>query len=131
MSFAIANSPACSDHTMTANELAEGHATVWAIFKDNTAVAMGALKALSGTNCELKSMHVLDGHRGDGLADKILLTVMDAGRSAGMTDMFLETGSQPPFAAARSFYARHGFEFCPPFEGYTEDPASVFMTRAL
>ncbi len=129
--FAIANSPACSDHTMTADELSDADMTMWAIFKGDTAVAMGALKPLAGANGELKSMHVLDGHRGDGLADKILTTVMRAGRAAGMTAIFLETGSQPPFEAARAFYSRHGFDFCLPFEGYVEDPASVFMTRAI
>ena len=30
-----------------------------------------------------------------------------------------------------AFYARFGFAFCEPFDAYTKDPNSVFMTRLL
>lgn len=43
----------------------------------------------------------------------------------------LETGSQPAFAPARALYARFGFEPCGPFDAYTNDPNSFFMTRKL
>lgn len=39
-------------------------------------------------------------------------------------------GFSPP-VAARALYARAGFAECGPFEGYHEDPNSVFMTKAL
>ena len=32
---------------------------------------------------------------------------------------------------ARQLYAKAGFDECPPFEGYTLDPNSVYMTRTL
>jgi len=32
---------------------------------------------------------------------------------------------------AQRMYERFGFERCPPFADYVEDPNSVFMTRAL
>ncbi len=35
------------------------------------------------------------------------------------------------FAAARAFYARHGFVDCPAFGDYIADPNSVFMTLRL
>ena len=38
---------------------------------------------------------------------------------------------QPTFVAARALYARAGFVECPPFEGYSDDPNSVFMTKVL
>jgi putative acetyltransferase len=38
---------------------------------------------------------------------------------------------QPTFIAARALYARAGFVICGPFEGYRDDPNSVFMTKAL
>jgi putative acetyltransferase len=35
------------------------------------------------------------------------------------------------FLPARRLYERAGFVECPPFEGYREDPMSVFMTKVL
>ena len=52
-------------------------------------------------------------------------------RKDGFTRLSLETGVQPTFVAARALYARAGFQECPPFEGYWDDPNSVFMTKVL
>ena len=54
-----------------------------------------------------------------------------AARAAGFARLSLETGVQPTFIAARALYERAGFEICGPFEGYDEDPNSLFMTRSL
>ena len=116
---------------MEAADLADAGAQFFAAFDGDTPVAMGALKRITQQHGELKSMHVLSTRRGTGLADAILTRLTDEAKAAGMTRVSLETGSQPPFAAARAFYTRHGFAFCPPFEGYVEDPHSVFMTKEL
>ena len=126
-----ASSPACSVHAMEAADLAEAGVRFFAAFDGETPVAMGALKRISDGHGELKSMHVIAARRGEGLADAILSRLLDEARAGGMRRVSLETGSQPPFAAARAFYLRHGFEDCPPFEGYVEDPHSVFMTKRL
>jgi putative acetyltransferase len=52
-------------------------------------------------------------------------------RAAGFARVSLETGTQEMFRPAQMLYERAGFICCPPFEGYVEDPNSVFMTRAL
>jgi putative acetyltransferase len=49
----------------------------------------------------------------------------------GIRSLWLETGTTPDFDAARRLYESEGFAYCGPFEGYVEDPFSVFMTRAL
>ena len=126
-----ASSPACSVHAMEAADMAEAGVQFFAAFADDAPVAMGALKRLSADHGELKSMHVVSAHRGQGLADAILARLIDEARVGGMVRVSLETGSQPPFAAARAFYARHGFTNCPPFEGYVLDENSVFMTREV
>lgn len=95
------------------------------------AIGMGAFKHLSGRAAEIKSMHVLAELRGRGLARAMLNHLVAEARAAGVTRLYLETGSQPGFAAARALYARAGFAECPPFEGYRPDPASVFMVRDL
>ena len=101
------------------------------VCEDDATVAMGALKQLSGTHGELKSMHVREDRRGGGLADRVLERLVEAAREAGLARLSLETGSQDAFAPARAFYVRHGFAFCEPFEGYALDPNSVFMTRTI
>ena len=116
---------------MDAGALADAGARFFAVFEGEEAVAMGALKALSGSEGELKSMHVRSDRRGQGLADAVLGRLLEVARRAGMARVNLETGSQEAFAPARAFYARHGFTFCAPFEGYVEDPNSVFMTRLV
>lgn len=126
-----ASSPACSVHAMEPKDLAEADVRFFAVFDAGEPVAMGALKRLSGTGGELKSMHVREDRRGDGLADIVLAALIEAARDQDMTRLSLETGSQDAFKAARAFYQKNGFAVCPPFEGYVEDPASVFMTRVL
>ena len=126
-----ASSPACSVHAMEASDLLEAGADFFAAFEGEDAVAMGAIKLVEPGHAELKSMHVLQAKRGAGLADAILRHCMDAAKARGATRLSLETGSRPAFAPAVAFYRRHGFEFCPPFVGYEEDPESVFLSRSI
>jgi putative acetyltransferase len=116
---------------MDAHSLTEADAQFFAAFESNQPVAMGALKILTKTHGELKSMHVRESHRGRGIADAMLHRLLTVAREAGLRKLSLETGSQKAFIPARSFYARHGFCECGPFEGYQTDPNSIFMTREL
>ena len=126
-----ASSPACSIHAMEAADLADTGAVFLAAFDGERAVAMGALKEVARGHGELKSMHVLEALRGQGLAGVILAHLLNEARARGMERVSLETGSQPVFEPARAFYRRHGFADCAPFEGYVLDPNSTFMTREL
>ena len=60
-----------------------------------------------------------------------LTHVETAARAAGVTRLSLETGVQPTFIAARALYERAGYSVCGPFEGYWNDPNSLFMTKSL
>ena len=91
----------------------------------------GALKHLSATHGELKSMHTLDSYRGQGLGAKMLEHTIAEARQRGYQRLSLETGSMDGFIPSRKLYRRFGFEVCAPFGTYVEDPYSVFMTRAL
>ena len=57
----------------------------------------------------------------------------DAAGSGKLMQEMMTRGKRytPEFAAARHLYASEGFVTCGPFEGYTLDPFSTFMTRAL
>ena len=128
----LASSPACSIHAMDSSRLEEAGARMLAVFSgDGTPVAMGAMKLIRDGHAELKSMHVTEAARGRGLGRILLRALLALAKDAGATRVSLETGSQPVFAPARAMYAAEGFTPCPPFEGYTEDPASAFMTRAV
>ncbi len=126
-----ASSPACSVHAMEADDLADAGAALFAVFENEVAVAMGALKVIEPRHGELKSMHVAATKRGHGLADLILEALLSEARSQSLNRVSLETGSRPVFEPAVRFYTRHGFEKCDPFLGYEEDPESIFMTRTL
>ena len=127
----LGSSPPESAHAMQAEDLEASGARFFAIFDEDTAVAMGALKPLDAGRGEIKSMHVRAAWRGGGLADRILSHLLAVAREQGLREVLLETGARDGFAAARAFYERHGFGFCAPFEGYVEDRESVFMSLQL
>ena len=126
-----ADTPPESIHMMDAGALAIPEVAFFVIREDGAALAMGAFKRLNADHAEIKSMHVLTEARGKGLSRLLLTHLLDQARAAGLTRLSLETGIQPTFVAARALYAKAGFTECPPFEGYTLDPNSVFMTRSL
>jgi putative acetyltransferase len=92
---------------------------------------IGALKLLDHERGEIKSMRVADGFRGTGVGRALLRHIIAEARERGLTSLWLETGTTPDFAPARRLYVSEGFVECGPFEGYSRDPFSVFMTRAL
>ncbi|MFV0386562.1 GNAT family N-acetyltransferase [Paracoccus sp. (in: a-proteobacteria)] len=98
---------------------------------DGRPIGMAALKRLNRVHGELKSMHILSEDRGAGLSRRLLDHLIAHARRSGLTRLSLETGIQPTFTAARGLYAHAGFSECPPFADYSDDPNSLFMTRAL
>ncbi len=126
-----ADTPPDSIHMMDAGQLAAPGISFFVMRDEGVPVAMGAFKAISAGHAEIKSMHVLDEARGRGLARALLDHLIAEARTAGIRRLSLETGAQASFAPARALYEAAGFDYCPPFEGYGEDPMSVFMTRTL
>ena len=126
-----ADTPPESIHMMDAGELAVPEVTFFVMRKDGDPVAMGAFKRIDAVHAEIKSMHVLAEARGLGLSKRMLEHLVGAARAEGFRRLSLETGIQPTFVAARALYAKAGFRDCAPFEGYWDDPNSVFMTKHL
>jgi putative acetyltransferase len=124
-------SPPESCHVMDPEELSAADARMLAVFDKERALGVGAFKAISQTEAELKSMHTSTEARGRGVARLILQALIKQARAAGYRRVSLETGSQPEFHAAQQLYLREGFAVCLPFGSYTEDPLSVFMTREI
>jgi putative acetyltransferase len=126
-----ADTPPESIHMMDASQLAVPEVSFFVLREAGIPLAMGAIKRIGTEHGEIKSMHVLSEARGKGLSKAMLEHLLSAGRDLGLARLSLETGVQPTFIAARALYAKAGFTLCPPFEGYHEDPNSIFMTCAL
>jgi putative acetyltransferase len=126
-----ADTPPESIHMMDAGALDIPEVAFFVMREAGVPVAMGAYKRIDATHAEIKSMHVLAEQRGKGLSRRMLDHLLSEAQAAGFTRLSLETGSQAMFEPARRLYARAGFTECGPFEGYTLDPNSVFMTKVL
>jgi putative acetyltransferase len=119
------------DHALEIDELKAPGIRFWAAWDEERLLGVGALQRLSHDHGEIKSMHTASDARRRGVANAMLLHIIDAARAAGMLRLSLETGAWDYFAAARALYQKHGFVICEPFGNYPPHESSVFMTRTL
>lgn len=126
-----AQSPPESRHALDLDGLRGPEVTVWAVLDGSALLGCGALKELTPTGGEIKSMRTAPGARGRGVATALLAHLIGVARGRGYRTLHLETGSMAFFAPARRLYARHGFVRCPPFADYPDDPNSVHMRLDL
>lgn len=123
--------PPGSVHAFEVDQLRAPDVTFWSVWVGDELAGCGALKQLDARRGELKSMRVADAFRGRGVGRALLEHLMAQARARGMTSLWLETGSGPGFEPAQRLYESAGFVRCGPFDGYTDDPFSVFMTRTI
>jgi putative acetyltransferase len=121
------HSPAESVHALGIEELRAPGVTFWSAWMGDELAGCGALRRIDGARGEIKSMRVVDAFLGRGVGRAILMFLIAQARSRGLRSLLLETGSAPAFAPALRLYESTGFTRCGPFEGYGEDPFSVFM----
>ena len=124
-------SPPESVHALDLEGLRRPEISFWTVWSDDALLGCGALKALDAHHGEIKSMRTAAAHRRNGVAQAVLQHVIAEARKRGYTRLSLETGSQAEFEPARRLYRKFGFEECPPFADYVDDPNSVFMTKAF
>lgn len=124
-------SPPESVHAFDIDKLKDPSVTFWSVWIGGEIAGCGALKDMGGKRGEIKSMRVADKFLGRGIGRDILNHLIAEARARGMTSLWLETGSSPAFKPALGLYASRGFKRCGPFEGYSDDPFSVFMTRQI
>ena len=120
-----------SAHALDTTGLQSADISFWTIWDDQTLLGFGALKRLSADHGEVKSMYIADSMRRSGTGSAMLRHIIAAARASGMSRLSLETGAWEYFRPARAFYKRHGFVECSPFDNYTADPNSVFMSLDL
>ena len=120
-----------SAHALDVDGLRGPGITFWSAWHGESLLGIGALKRLSADHGEIKSMHTAAESRRKGVGRAMLFHLMGTAREAGMSRLSLETGARPYFEAARALYRSVGFVECPPFDGYADDPNSVFMSLDL
>ena len=113
------------------NELRVPGITFWTVWDEQTLLGCGALKELSPTHGEIKSMRTPAMARGKGAGRAVLGHIISVARQRGYTRLSLETGTHPAFKPAHNLYRNHGFVLSGPFGMYTPNPHSVFMALEL
>jgi putative acetyltransferase len=124
-------SPPESVHALDLDKLRHPDITFWSAWDGAELAGIGALKELEAKHGEIKSMRTPAVRRRRGAGRLILAHIIGVARARDYDRLSLETGSMKAFEPAQRLYASFGFAFCGPFEGYVEDPNSVFMTLRL
>jgi putative acetyltransferase len=125
------HSPPGSVHALDLDALRAPTITFWTAWDGDDLLGCGALRAIDADHAEIKSMRTATAHLRQGVASAILRHIIDEATRRGFRRLSLETGAQAPFVPAHRMYQAFGFAECGPFDQYTPDPNSIFMTRAL
>lgn len=96
---------------------------------DGELAGIGGLEVQEDGVGELKRFFVTPSHRGTGVADAVLESLIDYARAHQLDQVRLETGDKQH--AAMAFYRRHGFVEIPRFGPYVASRTSVCMQRRV
>ena len=105
--------------------------TFWTVWDEHNLIGCGALKELSPTHGEIKSMRTPAAARGRGAGRAVLAHIISVARQRGYTRLSLETGTHAAFEPAHKLYRSTGFTESGAFGSYRPDPHSVFMELQL
>lgn len=114
-----------------ASKLRAADVTFWTAWEDDTLLGCAALKQLSSTQGEVKSMRTPARLRRRGAGRALLEHIVHVCRQRGYHEVFLETGRHQAFTPAQDLYRSAGFRECGPFGSYTDNGDSVFMVLRL
>ena len=123
-------SPAQQVFALNLTQLRAPEITFWTLWENDELLGCGALKALSATHGEVKSMRTADQHRGRGAGRALLVRVVETAMQRGYQKLSLETGTHPAFMPAQQLYLSMGFKVSGPFADYEANAHSLFMELA-
>ena len=124
-------SPPESRHALNLDGLRQPDITFWTVWEGVQLAGCGALKELESLHGEIKSMRTSRTHLRKGVGSAMLQHILAEAKRRGYRRLSLETGVMPYFEPARRLYQKFGFQPCPPFANYREDPNSVFFSREV
>lgn len=114
-----------------ASKLRAPEVSLWTAWNGELLLGCAALKQLSSTEGEIKSMRTPTARRRTGAGRALLNHITNVACARGYRVLYLETGSHPAFAPAQALYESAGFRRCGPFGAYRENGNSVFMSLPL
>jgi N-acetylglutamate synthase and related acetyltransferases len=120
-------SPEGSAHVLDIPGLKISSIKFWSLWDNNQLIGCGALKFLSDTHGEFKSIRVADKHRKKGMGEKIISHLITEAKKIGIKKLSIETGAGEFFLPARKLFKKFGFKACKPFAHYKEDPNSCYF----
>ena len=120
-------SPEGSAHVLDIPGLKISSIKFWSLWDNDQLLGCGALKFLSNTHGEFKSIRVADKHRKKGMGEKIISHLITEAKKIGIKKLSIETGAGEFFLPARKLFKKFGFKTCKPFAHYKEDPNSCYF----
>jgi putative acetyltransferase len=114
-----------------ASKLKAPDVSFWTAWSGEFLLGCAALRELSSTQGEIKSMRTPSARRRTGAGRALLNHIIDVARCRGYKSLYLETGRQPAFAPAQTLYGSAGFKPCGPFGAYRENGNRIFMPLSL
>jgi putative acetyltransferase len=124
-------SPPDKVFAFNANKLRAPDITFWTAWKGELLMGCAALKELSPTEGEIKSMRTPSARRRTGAARALLSHIIEIARFRAYRALYIETGCNPAFLPAQTLYRSTGFAPCGPFGQYRENGNSAFMSLSL
>ena len=125
------NSPPDSVYALDLSGLLEPDVSVWTAWDEAELMGVGALKQLSSSTGEIKSMRTDPRHLRKGVGLALLDHIVAVAKERGYRRLSLETGSGAEFEAALTLYRNRGFENGEPFGGYKRTAFNQFLHLEL
>jgi putative acetyltransferase len=103
------NSPPGQSFALDIDGLKTPDMTFWSAWEDDALLGCVALKQLSPTHGEIKSMRTSPDHLRKGVARALLTHLVRVARDRNYARISLETGAEPAYSAAIRLYKSAGF----------------------
>jgi len=121
------NSPPEHVHALDLSSLKTPEISFWTAWEADKVLGCGALKELSKSTGEIKSMRTHTSHLRKGVAAAILEHILAIAKERGYSRLSLETGNGLTFEPALSLYRKHGFTNGGAFSHYEKNEFSQFL----
>jgi putative acetyltransferase len=125
------NSPPGHSFALDWSALQKPEISFYTCWDEEILAGCGALKELSLTHGEIKSMRTAPGFLRRGVATHLLMKIRDVAIDRGYKRLSLETGTGPAFEAAVTMYLRHGFKHGDAFADYEKSDFNQLLHLEL
>ncbi|WP_370691137.1 GNAT family N-acetyltransferase [Kordiimonas sp. SCSIO 12610] len=125
------NSPIDSVFALDISGLKTKEISFWTAWENETILGCGALKELSPTHGEIKSMRTHKTQLRKGVAARLLEHIIDTAKIREYKILSLETGSGPAFDPAIRLYKKYGFKNGAAFSDYQASEFNQFLHLKL